>query len=269
MDIHVLETFVRDNVGDLTFLEAFLKTGRILNILVFSSRQFDSPVLLNYLTAPDILIRSAACASCTIPGIYESVELLAKDSQGGVYSWNPSATSKWRNPHSKEGKEAILSRLTELFNVNNFIVSEMNPSAIPLYKSQPGYESGIITKFLKFLTSELKHRLYQLGELGLLPSFLSRIQKYFSTVLMGDVMIFPSIELSDLRFLFTNPRKDLIQEAILKGERSTWPLLSQISIRCSIEYAIEDILQNELKSSKGHSLQWHQERAKKRTHSIQ
>lgn len=161
MDIHVLEAFVQDNVGDLTFLEAYLKTRRILNILVSSARQFESPILLNYLTAPDILIRTAACASCSIPGIYDSVELLAKNSKGDIYSWYPPSSVKWKNSYSKEGKQATLSRLTELFNVNNFIVSEMNPSAIPLYKSTPGHGLGCITKCLKFVTSELRHRLFQ------------------------------------------------------------------------------------------------------------
>jgi predicted acylesterase/phospholipase RssA len=44
-----------------------------------SSRQ---PRLLNYLTYPNVLIWSAAVASCAIPGVFNPVELFAKDPSG-------------------------------------------------------------------------------------------------------------------------------------------------------------------------------------------
>jgi hypothetical protein len=44
-----------------------------------SSRQ---PRLLNYLTYPNVLIWSAAVASCAIPGVFNPVELFAKDPNG-------------------------------------------------------------------------------------------------------------------------------------------------------------------------------------------
>lgn len=103
----------------------------------------------------------------------------------------------------------------------------------------------------------------------MLPAFLSRIQKYFSTSLIGDIIIFPVIELSDLHFLFNNPTRELIKEAMLKGEKATWPFLNQIMVRCAIEFAIDDILQTHLKSSKTLPLDFLREKEKKRTKSIQ
>ena len=41
MDINVLQNFLRDNIGDVTFQEAFDKYGWILNITVTGSTQYD------------------------------------------------------------------------------------------------------------------------------------------------------------------------------------------------------------------------------------
>lgn len=94
MDIKVLEDCVRSNVGELTFEEAFRKTGRTLNITVSSSRKNEVPRVLNYLTAPRVLIWSAACASVAVFGLYNSVDLLAKDKNDNIVPWN-SSVIKW------------------------------------------------------------------------------------------------------------------------------------------------------------------------------
>jgi TAG lipase/lysophosphatidylethanolamine acyltransferase len=54
LHVSVLEECVRDNVGDLTFEEAFLKTKRVLNITV-STASSGVPSVLNYLTAPNVV----------------------------------------------------------------------------------------------------------------------------------------------------------------------------------------------------------------------
>lgn len=68
--------------GDVTFHEAYERTGRILNITVSPGSDYEKPRLLNYLTAPTVLIWSAASASCALPGLYEAVELLSKNPKG-------------------------------------------------------------------------------------------------------------------------------------------------------------------------------------------
>jgi TAG lipase/lysophosphatidylethanolamine acyltransferase len=68
-----------------------LKTGRVLNIIVYAKRKNEVPVLLNYVTAPNVVIWSAAIASCSVPGIYDSATLFTKDVKGNIIPWNPSA----------------------------------------------------------------------------------------------------------------------------------------------------------------------------------
>jgi len=81
LDANVLRDTVRSNIGDITFLEAFEKTGRILNITV-SGTESDSntmPRLLNFLTAPHVVIWSAVIASCAIPFVFAPQELYVKE----------------------------------------------------------------------------------------------------------------------------------------------------------------------------------------------
>ncbi len=82
------------NLGDITFLvtnkyffikfliniiifwkEAFELTGFILNITVTGLEAHDRYRILNYYTAPNVIIWSASAASCGIPRIYGSTPI--------------------------------------------------------------------------------------------------------------------------------------------------------------------------------------------------
>ena len=89
-DVEVLKECIRQNIGDITFQEAYNRTRRILNITVSSSTKYEMPRLLNYLTAPNVLIWSAVAASCAIPLVYKSAPLMARDKLGNIVQWNPS-----------------------------------------------------------------------------------------------------------------------------------------------------------------------------------
>ena len=100
LDVNVLESCVRANVGNLTFEEAFIRTKRVLNITVSAARLQDTrnsgkrdaagdvPTLLNYLTAPNVLIWSAAVASNTSStNLYQPATLYCKNEFGDVVPW--------------------------------------------------------------------------------------------------------------------------------------------------------------------------------------
>jgi TAG lipase/lysophosphatidylethanolamine acyltransferase len=72
MDMKVLESCLRENLGDITFKEAYDKSKRILNITVASTDKFEFPRLLNYITAPNVLIWSACCASSALPLLFSA-----------------------------------------------------------------------------------------------------------------------------------------------------------------------------------------------------
>ncbi|CAO3687425.1 unnamed protein product [Umbelopsis vinacea] len=241
MDIKVLQECVRANVGDLTFEEAYNRTKRILNISVSSSRTLEVPELLNYLTAPNVLIWSAACCSSASIGLFGSSDLLAKNKNGNIVKWSSSAVkwNHWTEAGSAEG-EAPLLRLSELLNVNHFIVSQANSYFIPFVGNQPNPQHDtLFHKIAYIIASETRHRLFQLNQINMLPrAFRGVIEEKVS----GDVTIVPSLSLKDFSTLFANPTQSLLGYWILKGEQSTWPLISLIEARCKIELALDKAL---------------------------
>ncbi|KAF7724183.1 hypothetical protein EC973_001255 [Apophysomyces ossiformis] len=237
MDMKVLQECVHANVGDLTFEEAFAKTKRILNISVSSSRTQEVPQLLNYLTAPNVLIWSAACCSTASEGLFGGCELLAKENDK-IVKWSSSSV-KWNNwsETSPAESEAPLYRLSELFNVNHFIVSQASLYAIPFVSKAQNLQHETLWNKLAYLVgSEFKHRLYQLDQLHLLPRALRGV---IEEKMSGNVNIVPDFSLSDLQIVLSNPTHASLAYWILRGERSTWPLLSFIRTRCMIELALD------------------------------
>jgi TAG lipase/lysophosphatidylethanolamine acyltransferase len=55
MDMNHFGGFLRENLGDVTFKEAYDKTKRILNISVSSTGSYERPSLLNYVTSPTVV----------------------------------------------------------------------------------------------------------------------------------------------------------------------------------------------------------------------
>jgi len=130
MDVKKLQKYIRSQIGDLTFKEAFARTKRILNITVAPANHFESPRLLNYLTAPDVLIWSAASASCALTGLYDPVELMVKDITGKPVAYHPSPL-KWSD--GSVTTDLPIARISELFNVNHFYCISSEPSCSSIY----------------------------------------------------------------------------------------------------------------------------------------
>ncbi|CAG8620843.1 10083_t:CDS:10, partial [Paraglomus occultum] len=235
MDVRVLQECVESNIGNLTFEEAFIKTKRILNITVNSARKFEVPQLLNYLTAPNVLIRSAALASVAVTGLYDSVDLLAKDKTGAIVPWAPSHI-QWKDSVPSES-EYPFQRITELFNVNHFILSQANPAVVPFMPKESSNKiNGFLLKCGHFISSEVQHRLYQLEHMHLLPKLFRSV---VDEKLTANVTITPHISFSDFKQLVSNPTNNSLDYWIKKGEQSTWPLLALIRNRTSIELALD------------------------------
>jgi predicted acylesterase/phospholipase RssA len=59
---------VRWFANDMTFEEAYKKTGRVFCITLASTTKKAPPVLINYNSAPNVTIASAVVASAAVPG---------------------------------------------------------------------------------------------------------------------------------------------------------------------------------------------------------
>lgn len=230
-DVSVLQDTLRYNFGDLTFEEAYKRTGRILNITVCPIRSSSGPpLLLNYLTAPHVLIWSAASASCAIPMMWAAVELVAKSANGRLVPYHPEGV-RWID--GSITSDVPLARIGELFNVNHFIVSQTNPHVIPR-------SSSILhTKIAMLIKSELQFRYWQALQMGLVPRMLSAIFPHFMQPYAGDVTIMPDVRLSDLRKLMQNPTPELVKQLMRRGEMQTYPYVDSVRLNCSIERALD------------------------------
>eukprot|EP00871_Galdieria_phlegrea_P005311 jgi/Galph1/5781/GphlegSOOS_G4513.1 len=228
-DIRHLTACMRNNLGDITFAEAYECTKRIINITVAPIRGTES-VLLNYLTAPHVLIWSAVGASCALPVIFSPVQLVAKDAEGHLTPYYLEGM-KWMD--GSINADVPLQRIGELFNVNHFIVSQTNPHVIPrgsrLMKS----------RLAKMIKAELKFRYWQLNEFGLIPNIVSSVFPVLTQPFEGDVTIMPELGLSDILGLFSNPTEQEIQEYIRRGEEYTFPKIDMVRHHTLIELTLD------------------------------
>lgn len=81
-------------MGSMTFLEAFQRTGRVLNISVIPYDTYSPLKLLNYINSPNCVIYSAVIASAAVPGILNPVLLLKKDANGKITPMDFQGTTK-------------------------------------------------------------------------------------------------------------------------------------------------------------------------------
>lgn len=89
LDTKVLKDYIYEKTGDMTFRDVYQKFGWNLNITVTDQSSDQVPRLLNYLTAPNVLIWSAVVASCAIPGMFAPVELMQKLDNGEIIQYDP------------------------------------------------------------------------------------------------------------------------------------------------------------------------------------
>lgn len=85
---------------------------------------------MNYLTAPNVLIWSAAIASCSIPLYFPPCELLCKNEKNVIVNYNNTGR---KFIDGSVDADLPKKKLSEFFNVNNFLVSQTNPWLVFLY----------------------------------------------------------------------------------------------------------------------------------------
>ncbi|CAM1506922.1 Fc.00g065630.m01.CDS01 [Cosmosporella sp. VM-42] len=252
LDVTVLEDCVRANVGDLTFEEAYSRSKRVLNITVATEGQGGVPTLLNYLTAPNVLIWTAAVASnASSPSLYghRETRMLCKDAHGNIVPWAPANTIDFRHwTHaSYSERDSPLRRIAELFNVNHFIVSQARPYLIPFLQSDMHGPSLVetrskttqVTAFLvRMVGLEIRHRLRQLDTLRLLPASIRRFL-VDEQVPAASMMLVPEVTAGDFIRLLETPTRETLNYWILRGERSVWPAVAALRIRCAVENELD------------------------------
>ena len=92
---------------------------------------------------------------------------------------------------------------------------------------------------MRLMMMELQHRLGQLDTLGLLPTPIRRFLLDENIPGASSLLIVPQLVGRDFLRLLENPTRDSVDYWIRKGERSVWPAVCALKVRCAIEVELD------------------------------
>lgn len=228
------------NVGDYTFLEAFKKTGRTLNISVSATRKRQRPRILNHISTPNLLVRQSVMASCALPGIFPPVTLLSRNHNGEDVAYMESETWIDGSVHL----DIPMQRIVRLHNVSRSIVSQANPHVLPFLGI---HESRNLFSYLaNSMISNLQNFTMNFLEFGVLLSdkmpWLSSLDKLRSMIdqeYKGDINIYYPMKPDDVFRIFSNPDNEEYKRYLKMGEFSTYPKIEFIRDQMRLNRVLE------------------------------
>jgi predicted acylesterase/phospholipase RssA len=246
LDQQLLRKAIDLHIPDMTFLEAYEHTNRILNISVSPADSNQFPRLLNYLTAPNVLIRRAALASAAIPGIFPPVQLRAKNFAGKSVVYMPQSYWIDGSVHEDIPKEKV----NRLHNVNHYIVSQTNPHIVP-FLSEEMEETGLLPfiqdVLIKAPIVQIEHLLELVQQHFHVPGLSSVIKKAHAVARQnysGDITIYPERNIFSLTRLFNNLGPEELETLMMEGRRATWPKIERIRNTTQISRTFDSCLRH-------------------------
>lgn len=196
--------------GDMTFEEAYKKTGRILCITLSATTKKAPPVMVNYITAPDVTIASAVVASAAVPGFVKPVVLRKKGPDGIVRLQGENKDESYWD--GSIDQDIPKNGLAEMFNCQFFLASQCNPHIVPFFHNSKGcvaqpsrwsrglaqdsWRGGFLLAALEmYLKADMKAKFIFLNELEAAVSFTSTMmtQDQYG----GTTTIVPQVSFSD------------------------------------------------------------------------
>jgi TAG lipase/steryl ester hydrolase/phospholipase A2/LPA acyltransferase len=242
IDMRVIKREMAKLIPDMTFQEAYEKTGRSINITISPAEPNQTSRLLNHIASPTVTIRSAVLASSALPGVFPPVQLQARNVDGDIQTYLPSR--RWIDGSFSQDLPA--KRLARMYGVNHFIVSQVMPGLGRETNTRPGMRKIVsdasiaATKQIVRGALDFVQRYAAVGpRLGTAMNAANAlIDQRFS----ADINIFPGYGVSSLSNLLKMLSEQEMAELILAGERATWPKVPVIRTTTRIGRALDHIL---------------------------
>lgn len=245
MSIKELHHFVKEQIPDLTFEEAFEKTGVRINISVSPREVHQQSRLLNAVTSPNVYIREAVLASCAIPGIFPPVTLMAKNRQGIKQPYVPSR--QWVDGSVTDDLPA--KRLTRLYGVNHFITSQTNP--VILWALRDSSSDDLFSRLWEinqnagreWLKATYPFAMQMTRDLYPINLWTRMFYSVATQDYTADINILPRQRFWDPRKLLAILDEHEVGTLIREGEIATWPRIEMIRNCTKISRTLDSILE--------------------------
>eukprot|EP00917_Polyrhabdina_sp_WS-2016_P017184 GHVP01037160.1.p1 GENE.GHVP01037160.1~~GHVP01037160.1.p1 ORF type:complete len:662 (-),score=88.87 GHVP01037160.1:3088-5073(-) len=256
--------------GTLTFLEGFKRTGRVLVISVSRADRVGAPYLLDYRSAPNVLISSAVIASCCFPLSGHPLHLKEKDKNGNIVD-----SEKFKSKYFHDGSlagDVPISTLKEKWGEMHIICSQTNPHVFPfisnklrgeagrpvstpferlrrslgIYRKDEHslqWRSGYVMAIVEVVTKEILCFLLRvLAVLDLSPTIrginwgVMANQTY-----TGDITLRPTRIYWNHRHLLSDPEPEKAEWYMQIGRRMVWTKFSLLETRWNIDRHLQDL----------------------------
>lgn len=238
--------------GDMTFDEAYRKTGRVFCITLSATTKRAPPVLVNHITAPNVVIASAVIASAAVPGFIHPVKLQVKDKDGTV---RVQGNETWWDGSIEQ--DIPTAGLAEMLNCHFFVTAQCNPHIVPFFYNSKGdvgrpsrWSSGMREDSWRggFLLSALE--MYLKNDMRAKFSFLRDVEAakgfhanlFSQSTYSGSTTIVPQVALIDYFKLFVNQKISDLERYFQGGTVAAYQHIAMIRLHYRIANALDECL---------------------------
>ena len=181
-------------------------------------------LLLNHISTPHVTLASAVAASCALPGVMKPAKLQTKNSLGEIEPFEVDGVD-WIDGSVQA--DLPFQRISTLFNVSNYIVSQTNFHVVPfLNKEYHPNSRSTYWKLFQTVEWDIRNRCLKLSKLGLLPRMFGQdIGKVFKQKYHGNLTLVPRFTTAQIFGLkaLSNPTVEDMEGYLKYGQLAAWP----------------------------------------------
>lgn len=236
----------------MTFEEAYQKTGRIFCIALSATAKRTPPILVNYISAPNVTIASAVVASAAVPGFVEPQQLQCKDPDGTIRMAGPETYFDGSIRH-----DIPTDGLSEMLNCHFFVACQCNPHIVPFFFNPKGgvgepsrwsggeqessWRGGFLLAALEmYLKNDMRAKFVFLRDLDAAVSFTGTMM---TQSFVGTTTIVPKVVLWDFFTLFSDPTISQMYRYHRVGSVAAYQHAAMIRCQYRIADAIEECIE--------------------------